>query len=302
MSNLDDGFTTTPKGEPAKTNEVTSSSYDKASWAEQKQQERDQAYKMIDATAEQIANDGSKLKGYLDVQSHFDRYSVANTLLILAQKPDATKLGDFNTWKEKDVFVKKGETGIIILEPGEEYTRDDGSIGVSYNTKKIFDVTQTNFNQIANPEIKKDDRLLLKALMNNSPAQINGSDQLPGNAGAVYNAETKEILVRKGMNGTDTFRALSQELSHAEMDKPGYKRNDCALQAYCASYILCKRNGLDVSSFSFDQFPSYYKDMDVKAVRSDLSKIRDVANAISSRMAKVLDLRTPNRQKDEQSR
>ena len=302
MNNLDDILTTTPKGAPDEIKNGTSF-YDKASWAEQKQQERTQAYQMIDETAQKIANDGAMLKNYLDVQSQFDRYSVANTLLILAQKPKATRLADFNTWKEKEVFVKKGETGIIILEPGDEYTRDDGSIGVSYNTKKIFDVAQTNYKQATNSEIKKDERLLLKALMNNSPVAINGIDQLPGNVGASYNAETKEIQVRKGMTGTDTFRALSQELSHAEMDKPGYNRNNCVLQAYCASYILCKRNGVDVSSFSFDQFPSYYKDMNVKEIRSDLSKIRDAANAISSRMAKVLEpQKGQNKSKDEQSR
>ncbi len=302
MSNSDDIFTTTQEGNPAETKNA-SSSYDKASWAEQKQKEREQAYHMIDETTEQISKDGSMLKRYLDVQSQFDRYSVANTILILAQKPDATKLADFNAWKEKDVFVKKGETGIIILEPGEEYNREDGSIGVSYNTKKIFDVTQTNLSQTPTPEIKKDDRLLLKALMNNSPVAINVRDQLPDNVEAGYNSETKEIQIRKVMPRENIFRMLAQELSHAEMDKGEYNRNDCALQAYCSSYILCKRNGLDTSSFLFSQFPYHYKDMNMKEVRSDLSKIRDAANAISTRMAKVLEpQKAQNKNKDEQSR
>ena len=39
--------------------------------------------------------------------------------------------------------MKKNQKGIVILEPGDEYTREDGSIGVSYNPKKVFDITQT---------------------------------------------------------------------------------------------------------------------------------------------------------------
>lgn len=47
--------------------------------------------------------------------------------------PEATRLADFKTWKDNDLYIKKGESGITILEPGDEYTREDGSVGVSYN-------------------------------------------------------------------------------------------------------------------------------------------------------------------------
>jgi hypothetical protein len=302
MSNFDDIFGATPK-ETQDNPKNSNTSFDKTSWAEQKQLEREQAYTLIDETAGKLSQDGSKFKGYLDVQSQFDRYSVANALLILAQNPEATKLADFKTWKENDVYVKKGETGIIILEPGEEYTREDGSIGVSYNTKKVFDVTQTNSNQTNKPVVKKDDRLLIRALINNAPVAINISDKLPDNVHAMYKPDTKEILIRKGLDGADIFRALSQELAHVEMDKGGYNRNECAFPAYCASYILCKRNGLDVSGHSFEHLPVEYKAMEAKDIRAELSKIRDTANDISSKMSKVLEPpKSQNKNKDEQSR
>lgn len=37
-----------------------------------------------------------KFQAYLDVQTCFSRYSATNVLLILAQKPDATQLKDFD--------------------------------------------------------------------------------------------------------------------------------------------------------------------------------------------------------------
>lgn len=43
---------------------------------------------------------------------------------------------------------KRGADAITILEPGKEYTREkDGSTGVFYDPKKVFDISQTNSRQ-----------------------------------------------------------------------------------------------------------------------------------------------------------
>ena len=83
----------------------------------------------------------ASFQSYLDVQARFDRYSVGNAVLITAEKADATQLSDFKGWKNNGVFIKKGESGIVLLEPGEEYTRTD-AVGVSYNSKKVFDISR----------------------------------------------------------------------------------------------------------------------------------------------------------------
>ena len=41
--------------------------------------------------------------------------------------------------------------------------------------------------------------------------------------------------------------------------------------------------------FRFDRLPEEFSTMNARSVRNELSKIRDVANEISSDMAKVLD-------------
>ena len=41
--------------------------------------------------------------------------------------------------------------------------------------------------------------------------------------------------------------------------------------------------------FRFDRLPENMSTMDARSVRTELSKIRDVANVISADMAKVLD-------------
>ena len=222
MANYDDIFNASAQKDMEDKSFV---SFDKDAWAAQKKQERESAFAMIDETAHRMANDGSLFQSYLDVQARFDRYSVGNAVLITAQKADATQLSDFKGWKNNGVFIKKGESGIVLLEPGEEYTKEDGTMGVSYNSKKVFDI----------------------------------------------------------------FRSISQELAHAHLDSGAYKRSDHAFTAYCVSYVLCSRYNVPKDMFRFDRLPEGFSTMDARSVRNELSKIRDVANEISSDMAKVLD-------------
>ena len=49
--------------------------------------------------------------------SRFYSYSFNNWLLIYTQRPDATRVAGFQTWKSLGRFVKKGERGIRIFAP-----------------------------------------------------------------------------------------------------------------------------------------------------------------------------------------
>lgn len=286
MANYDDIFNASAqKG----TEDKSFVSFNKEEWAAQKKQERESAFAMIDETAQRMANDGSLFQSYLDVQARFDRYSVGNAVLITAQKADATQLSDFKGWKNNGVFIKKGESGIILLEPGEEYTKEDGTVGVSYNSKKVFDISQTTAKAKDRPTMKRDERLLLKAIIHNAPCPIEISQKLPENINAVYRADDKKIYVRPGLEAGDIFRGISQELAHAHLDDGAYKRSDHAFTAYCVSYVLCSRYNVPKDMFRFDRLPEGFSTMDARSVRNELSKIRDVANEISSDMAKVLD-------------
>ena len=118
----------------------------KEEYAEKKRAEKEKVYQMIDDAAREIVSDPEKFKSFLDTQSRMDRYSAANALLIYSQYPQATQLKDFDDWGKDNVKITKGAKSISILEP-VEYTRADGSPGISYNVKKVFDVTQTNEKQ-----------------------------------------------------------------------------------------------------------------------------------------------------------
>ena len=286
MSSFDDLFRQESE-QPARQNDRP---FDKEAWKQQKQEQREMVYAMIDDTAQTVARDGAAFQNYLDVQSRFDRYSVANALLILAQKPDATRIADFDTWKEQGAYIRKNETGFYILEPGEEYRREDGSVGISYNPKKMFDISQTGNSRKRETPTYPDDRTRIKALMDHAPVPIRISDALPDGTNALYRPEAREIQIGRGMDAGSIFRALSQELAHAEMDKGdgSYRRSDHTFHAYCVSYMLCKQYGVDTNGYRFDRAPQMLEGMEPQEVRAELSVIREAAVEISGRMNRML--------------
>jgi len=286
MSSFDDLFRQESE-QPAPRNDRP---FDKEAWKQQKQEQREMVYTIIDDTAQTVARDGAAFQKYLDVQSRFDCYSVANALLILAQKPDATRIADFDTWKEQGAYIRKKETGFYILEPGDEYQRDDGTVGISYNPKKMFDISQTGNSRKRETPTYPDDRTRIKALMDHAPVPIRISDTLPEGTNALYRPEAREIQIRKGMDAGNIFRSLSQELAHAEMDKGdgSYSRSDHTFHAYCVSYMLCRQYGVDTSGYRFDRAPQMLEGMDPQEVRAELSVIREAAGEISGRMNRML--------------
>ena len=289
MPNFDDIFNAdSPQKEQPVTEYIP---FDKEEWAQQKRQERDQAYAMMDETALHMANSGELFQTYLQVQAHFDRYSVGNALLITAQKPDATELADFDTWKASGAYIKKGEAGIVLLEPGDKYTKEDGTVGMNFNTKKVFDISQTTVEPKAKQETRPNDRLLLKALIHDAPCRFTITDQLKEGNNAIYSPEDKTIYVRAGMEAPDIFRAISFELAHAHLDKGEYKRSEASFTAYCVAYVLCNRYDMAKDKFRFARLPESLSSMDAGEVRAELSKIRDVANEISTGMNKLLENR-----------
>ena len=278
MPNYDDLFT----GQPAPQEE-----FNKDAWAAKKQAERESVYAMIDSHVHDMSVDGGVFQGYLDVQARFDLYSVSNAILIAAQCPEATKLADFDTWKASGVYVKRGQDAITILEPGKEYKKDDGSVGVSYNVKKVFDISQTRAAQRPAPATVRDERLLLKALMNNAPCRFAISNELPEGVNMAYHAESSVIYVRQGLDAPTIFRGVAQELARAHMDRGGIACESSDFTAYSVSYMLCKRNGVSVEGFSFDRLPESYAMMDAKALRAEVGVMRDVAGSITADMNRL---------------
>lgn len=295
MNNFDDIFeSTAPSGQPDT----------RSRWQVRQQQNRENAYAMIDAALEEISQGRGDVPGYLDIQARFDRYSARNVLLVQKQRPGAARLGDKAYWREQGIEVLRAELRkpVIILEPGRVYTREDGSVGQYYNAKEVYDISQTTGRNQVQPQVSVDDRLLLKALISRSPVPIQVVDTLPEGRGAVFNQEQGAIQVRRGMDAADIFRSVSLELCHVdlEMQTEGYSRSEDGYKAYCASYLLCKKYGVDTRGYDLSGIKDVLAGREPQEIAGELSDIKETANAISTRMYRVLEQNRQPKSKEQE--
>ncbi len=262
-------------------------------WQIKQQQNRETAYQITDAAIEEFTAGKADVKRYLDVQSRFLNYSVRNTLLVMKKNPDATRIGDYSYWKGQNAEILRDETKnpIIILEPGKEFKREDGSVGQYYNAKEVYDVSQTTAKDTVTPTVSYDDRLLLKALISKSPVSIRVVNDLPDGRGAMLDTSEQVILVKRGMAAHDIFKCVSAELANVDLEfqNPAYSRTTEGYKAYFVSYILCKRYGVDTKDFMFEGAGQIFCGKDAHAVTAELNEIKETAKAIDTRMARALE-------------
>ena len=76
----------------------------------------------------------------------YDRYPIRFLFMKLSQNSEEELIDlikELNDWKKiPNVFIKKNPLYIKILEPNGEYQKQDGSIGTSYNVKKLLDIME----------------------------------------------------------------------------------------------------------------------------------------------------------------
>jgi hypothetical protein len=83
------------------------------------EERRRRVKELNDNVRENVARlqNSSEFKNFLISMSRFHKYSWNNQMLIWLQKPDATRVAGYNTWRDLGRYVKKGERGIQILAP-----------------------------------------------------------------------------------------------------------------------------------------------------------------------------------------
>lgn len=268
-----------------------------------KKAEKDAVYQMIDDAATEIVNAPEKLRGYLDTQARMDRYSAANALLIYKQQPQATQLKEFRDWQEDGVKVSKGAKSLSILEP-VEYAKKDGSTGIAYNVKKVFDVSQTNGRRPAAPTLDRDPRKLVAVMLDTAPIDVATVEELPSpNMGAFYRNEDQTLYVKRDIGDSVALcQCVAQELGHAQlaMSCEAYSRREMGFSAVCVGYMLCRKFGVDTRSFAIEDIPDGLKNKEPKGIRAELSKTRSAMNEIGSRVSEEIYRRRAERSKEQE--
>lgn len=249
----------------------------KEEYAEKMKAEKEAVYQMADDTAKAIVSDPEKFKAFLDTQSRLDRYSAVNALLIFKQLPEASQLKNFDDWSKDNVKIQKGAKSISILEP-VEYAKKDGTTGISYNVKKVFDVSQTNGKRPPAPTVNRDPKALITVMLDSSPVEVEATNELPyPNMAAFYNNEEQTLYVKRDVgDSVAVAQCVAQELGHAQLSI----------------------NGVDTQNFAINRIPEKLAGKEPKDIRYELSKTRNAMADIHSRVSDELYKKKQERSKD----
>ena len=267
-----------------------------------------EAVEMLDAGVEEIL-DGEAFKRYLAFTARFHRYSSNNSLLILVQRPNATRVAGYRKWQGLGRQVRRGEEGLRILAPIFRTIEDEDSgektrVLCSFKVVKVFDISQTNpipgsdpLPERPRPKTLRGDSDAARALgrsllslcesesvpVSEDDAEL---DALSPGANGVYSRVEKRILLRSDLSADGRAKTLVHELAHhllhgdpgaTEADRPTFEA-----EAEGTAYAVLSYFGVDASEYSFAYVARWAGSKElVKAALSNIQKtVRRIVEAV----------------------
>jgi antirestriction protein ArdC len=201
------------------------------------------------------------LKRYLEAMGRFRKYSFTNCMLIFCQKPDATRVAGFHTWKSLGRHVKKGERGVMIMAPmvRTKRAKSEGKVVridaesetyVTFRPVYVFDQSQTEGDPLPDlhsTRVEGDATVYLERLtkhVTDSGVTLEFGTPASGADGLSYGGK---IMLKEGMTGAETFSVLVHELSHELLHKGDRRKNTTKTvretEAEAVAHVVCSSLG-----------------------------------------------------------
>lgn len=276
--------------------------------------------------------DSDTYKNYLKTMSKFTSYSLNNTMLIAMQKPDATTVAGYTTWKQMNRQVLKGSKAIKILAPciykkkpdsdisdisdkkvlnkDNKDTPDTEKILVGFKIVNVFDYSQTEGEPLPEITHKLEGSVdeyadFMEALKQFSPVPIEFK-AIDGSANGYYHLVDKNIVVDNGMSQMMNIKTTIHEICHSILhdQDTGLEKDNLPnretkeVQAESVAFTVCNYYGIDTSDYSFGYIGGWSSGKDLKELKASLETIRQTAQTIISGVDQKLDSIKHSRQID----
>ena len=191
--------------------------------------------------------DSDRFKEYLQVMSKFHNYSFNNTMLIAMQKPDATFVAGYTSWKnnfgrqvvsqaksikvlapspykiKKEIDKIDPKTQKPVTDKNGKPVKEETEITVpAFKVVSVFDVSQTEGKEL--PSIGVDELTgdvehyadFFKAAELSAPVPV-GFEKIAGGSKGYYSQTDKRIAINEGMSELQNIKTLIHETSHAKL-------------------------------------------------------------------------------------
>ena len=268
----------------------------------------EEAKKIADQALQQLSEalkngKSERLTSYLAMLARFHRYSFGNVLLILSQRPEATHVAGFGTWKQMGRFVKKGEKGIVIIAPMAIRPKDEEAREGDQKAERakpqlrfrgvfVFDVSQTDGEALPEPSQVAGDPShhlhQLKAQVAERGIKLD-YDDLPVGADGV--SRGGRISIRPGLEPANEFSVIAHELAHELLhrgDQRPTSKQVRETEAEAVAFVVCQSIGLATGSAASDYIQLY--DGKTETLAASLDRIQHAAAEI------IAALKSPNEQ------
>jgi len=257
---------------------------------------RDQVLdQLVDGIARLTTSDD--WRRWLDVQAKFHHYSFGNSLLIMRQRPEATRVAGFHTWRKLGRCVRKGEKGIWILAPmthrvvDDNDDENDGSsrrILSGFRPVPVFDIAQTDGETLPDSPVTRLGGEAPEHAYERLIAVAHGldysveEDYLPGESNGVCVFNERCIRVEVTNDAAQQVKTLAHELAHAMLHDGYSDRALAELEAESVAYIVCNGIGLESDTYSFGYVAGWAGggDTAIAAIKASGQRIQQTANRI----------------------
>ncbi|MCI7180651.1 MAG: ArdC-like ssDNA-binding domain-containing protein, partial [Lachnospiraceae bacterium] len=282
-----------------------------------KEEKTKQAFEMIEQGVKDVYS-SDNFRKYLSCCSKFHSYSLNNTLLILAQKPDATLVAGYNAWQRNfNRHVDKGERGLMILAPvtnkitqlmdkadedGNPVLDENGNPikeeriinQLRFTTTTVFDISQTSGEPlpslIHNLTGSSDEILAFIDSVKDIctiPIDYHSPSKdavLAGGAKGYYSIAEDRIVLNMELEDMQIAKTLIHEYSHSILHKKTDKDSDQReIEAESLAFVLCDHFGIDTSDYSFGYIASYAAQDEAK-LKTILSNIQSTAHEMINKL------------------
>ncbi len=228
-------------------------------------------------------------KQYLHTASRFHAYSFGNVILVMLQKPDATRVAGFHTWKSLGRSVKKGEKGIRIMVPYkakiEKEDNDPLYVIKGFGVGYVWDVLQTEGRPIPEPPTVKDpegendeaERITMQLTRFATESGVTIVRDFTGSQRGYWHPTRHEIGIRSDLTGISAVKTTCHEVAHFLADhRATVDRADAEDVAESAAYVTLMHMGIDTSGYSFGYIAGWAKDMTV--FRRNLGEVQKISH------------------------
>lgn len=201
------------------------------------------------------------LTALLKTMPRFHRYSLHNVCLIVSQRPEATRVAGFHTWRKFGRFVRKGEKGIAIMAPivgrkDADAADSESKTVVGFRAAYVFDVEQIDGAPLPEPaEAAGDPGVKTASLRAAITAQGIALDYVAELDGALGTSSGGRIEVLTGLAPASEFMVLAHEYAHELLhrsDERPASRDTREFEAEAVAFVVGQAIGLDVTEAARD--------------------------------------------------